>query len=212
MSIGKPIYLYKTPTNIVYPIEFGGGNMDLPWGDERSRKFVTNVGLITSNGPHGQNVMSAEWTHHVSYNPGLIAVCVRPSNATAENIENTKEFGVSLASIKQNEIASIAGGSSGRTVNKVRALEELGYKFEKAKKINTLLVEGAALQIECKLVQSVKIGSHTIFIGEVVETGFGKDEPLAFHGGKFWKLTEQLQKSSEQQMERMKATLEKNKK
>ncbi|MBI2110294.1 hypothetical protein HYT51_00760, partial [Candidatus Woesearchaeota archaeon] len=47
--------------------------VDLPWGDPRTIKFVTNVGLITSTGPHGDNVMSAEWTHQVSYSPGLIA-------------------------------------------------------------------------------------------------------------------------------------------
>ena len=29
--------------------------MDLPWGDARSIQFVTNVGLITSNGPYGYN-------------------------------------------------------------------------------------------------------------------------------------------------------------
>ncbi len=51
--------------------------MNLPWGDEKSNKFVTNVGLITSNGPYGHNIMAAEWTHHISYNPGLIAVCIQ---------------------------------------------------------------------------------------------------------------------------------------
>ena len=37
-------------------------------------QFLTNVGLITSDGPYGPNVMAAEWTHHISYSPGLIAV------------------------------------------------------------------------------------------------------------------------------------------
>ena len=53
-------------------------DMDLPWGDDCSKKFVTNVGLITSDGPHGPNIMACEWTHHVSYSPGLIAVCIGP--------------------------------------------------------------------------------------------------------------------------------------
>ena len=50
--------------------------MDLPWGDEISNKFITNVGLITSDGPFGADVMACEWTHHISYSPGLIAVCI----------------------------------------------------------------------------------------------------------------------------------------
>src|SRR3989344_5054157 len=67
-------------------------NMDLPWGDPRSIQFITNVGLITSDGPNGPDIMSSEWTHHISYNPGLIAVCIRPGGATHENIRSSKEF------------------------------------------------------------------------------------------------------------------------
>ena len=41
--------------------------MDTQWNDRRTRQFVTNVGLITSDGPYGADVMAAEWTHHMSY-------------------------------------------------------------------------------------------------------------------------------------------------
>lgn len=78
--------------------------MDLPWGDERTVKFITNVGLITSDGPNRPNIMAAEWTHHISYKPGLIAVCVGSGTATLENIQKTKEFGVNLASVNQSEL------------------------------------------------------------------------------------------------------------
>ena len=33
--------------------------MDLPWGDEKTVQFVTNVGLITSDGQHGQNIVDS---------------------------------------------------------------------------------------------------------------------------------------------------------
>ena len=61
--------------------------------DRRTRQFLTNVGLITTDGPYGPNVMAAEWTHHISYTPSLIAINVR-GDATAENIDHSKEFGV----------------------------------------------------------------------------------------------------------------------
>ena len=48
--------------------------MELPWNDPRTNKFATSIGLITSDGPLGANIMACEWTHHLSYNPGLIAV------------------------------------------------------------------------------------------------------------------------------------------
>ena len=51
--------------------------MDLSWNDRRTRQFVTNVGLITSVGPLGPNIMAAEWTHQISYSPSLIAANIR---------------------------------------------------------------------------------------------------------------------------------------
>lgn len=187
--------------------------MDLPWGDERTVQFVTNVGLITSTGPYGQNIMSAEWTHHVSYSPGLIAVCIGPGKATYENIRTTKEFGVNIAATDQNVIASIAGGSSGKETDKVKVLEALGYGFYKAKKIKSPMVKGAALNVECRLFKEIPLGDHTMFVGEVVEASLGSGkEPLAYHKGRYWKLTEALEKPEEEERERIRKLLEKYRK
>ena len=62
----------------------------LPWNDERSNNFITNVGLITTDGPFGADVIACEWTHHVSYSPGLIAVCIAPSKATHREYKTNK--------------------------------------------------------------------------------------------------------------------------
>ena len=48
--------------------------MELPWNDPRSNKFVTIIGLITSSGSSGPNIMACEWTYHLSYKPELIAI------------------------------------------------------------------------------------------------------------------------------------------
>src|SRR3990167_9063066 len=118
--------------------------MNIPWGSEPAKKFVTNVGLITSKGPYGDNIMSAEWTHQVSYEPGLIAICLKSSEATHSNIKETKEFGINLSAQDQNVLASVAGKNSGKNVNKIDVLKELGFRFFRAKKINAFMVEGAA--------------------------------------------------------------------
>ena len=107
--------------------------MDLPWGDEKTNKFITNVGIVTSTGPFGDNVMACEWTHHFSYRPGLVGVSIGARHATHKNINETKEFGVNLASTEQNVLSSVAGSSSGADFDKIKALEELGFEFYKAK-------------------------------------------------------------------------------
>ena len=162
--------------------------MDLPRGDDRTRQFVTNVGLITSNGPYGQNISADEWAHHVSYSPGMIAVCIHREDATHANIVKSKEFGVNLAAFDQNVLSSIAGGSSGKEIDKIRALKELGFKFFKGMKIKALMVEGAALSVECKLLKKIELGDHTMFVGKVAEIHpLSGKEPIIYHGGKYWK-------------------------
>ena len=185
--------------------------MDLPWGEERTKQFVTNVGLITSNGPYGDNIMSAEWTHHVSYSPGLVAVCIGHNKATLENIRKAKEFGISIAAANQNVLSSIAGGSSGKNVDKIGALKELGFRFYKAKRINALMVEGAVLSIECKLFKEIELGDHVMMVGEVLEASLNKGrEPLAYHKLKYWKIGENIPKPPEEELERIKKVVEKH--
>ncbi len=187
--------------------------MDLPWGDEKTILFITNVGLVTTYGPHGHNIMACEWTHHVSYSPGLIAVCIGPNKATYDNIKTSKEFGVSLTATDQNILASIAGGSSGKSINKIKVLEELGFKFYKANKINTLMVEDAVLNIECKLFKEIPLGDHTMFVGEVLEAKLNKEkEPLAYHKGNYWKIGEIIPKPPQEYLDKIKKLLEKYKK
>lgn len=50
-------------------------------------------------------------------------------------------------------LSSVAGGSSGKNTDKIGALKELGFKFFKAKKIDVLMVEDAAMNAECRLVK-----------------------------------------------------------
>ena len=187
-------------------------SMDLGWDSEATEKFVTNVGLITSNGSHGQNIMACEWTHHISYSPGLIAVCIRLHKATAENIKETKEFGVNICSTDQSTMSSISGNYSGKEYNKVEALKELGFKFYKAKKINTLMVEGAAANIECKLIKLIDIGDHPLFVGEVVDVSVNPKEPLAYYKGKYWKTSEKIAKPPQEILDKIERLLEKHKK
>ena len=185
--------------------------MDIPWGSDSAKKFITNVGLITSSGPHGDNIMSAEWTHQVSYQPGLILISLKTTEATYDNIIKSKEFGVNLSAQDQNVLASVAGGSSGKNVDKIAVLKELGFKFFKAKKIKALMVEGAALNVECKLVDKIKVGDHVAFIGEAVEVyPAAQKETLVYHGQKFWKFGENIPWPSENEMSKIKAIVEKH--
>ncbi len=187
--------------------------LDLPWNDKRSNKFITSVGLITSDGPFGVDVMACEWTHHISYSPGLIAVCIRPGDATHENIKETKEFGVNLCSTDQSVMSSVAGRYTGVVYNKIDALKELGFEFYNAKKIQAIMIKGASVNIECKLIKEIAFGDHTTFVGEVVEASDNPEKaPLAYHAGKYFVMNTNVPMPSDEERERIRKIIEKHKK
>lgn len=170
--------------------------MDLSWNDRRTRQFVTNVGLITSDGPLGPNIMAAEWTHHISYSPSLIAANIRGYDATAQNINESKEFGVNIAAENQNVICSMAGKYKGTQVDKISVLKEAGIAaFNNAKRISkeVPMLVGAAMNAECKLVKQEELGDHIMFVGEVIEISADENiRPLLYHNGRYWRLGEAL--------------------
>src|SRR6188472_2002827 len=184
--------------------------MDLTWNDRRTRQFLTNVGLITSDGPYGPNVMAAEWTHYISYSPGLIAVNIRGTDATGENIKDSGEFGVNLASEDQNILCSLAGRYSGKHLDKIAFFKEIGVVFYKADKIKALLIRGAAMNAECKALRQEEIGDHIMFVGEIIEiTADENITPLVYHNGMYWKLGDNLPRPPQEILDGIKQFAEK---
>jgi flavin reductase (DIM6/NTAB) family NADH-FMN oxidoreductase RutF len=185
--------------------------MHLAWNDRRTRQFITNVGLITSNGPAGPDIMAAEWTHHISYSPSLIAINVRGRDATAENIQSSKEFGVNLAAADQNIVCSVAGRYSGKETDKISLLKEAGLTiFYTAKSINALMVQDAAMNAECKLMKQEELGDHIMFVGEIVEVSADESiKPLIYHNGKYRQIGEDIHKPSADVLDRIEKLAEK---
>lgn len=178
--------------------------MDLLWNDERKGKFVGNVGLITTRGKKGDNIMAAEWTHQVSYSPGILSVSIGNGKISGKNIVESKEFGINLASVDQNVMASVAGGSHGDVINKIEVLKELGFKFSDAKKIKTLMVNGSALQAECKLIKKLDCGTHTTYFGEIVELyPISDKDPLIYTGKAYWHKGKKIEKPEQEFLDKI---------
>ncbi|MFA6907401.1 MAG: flavin reductase family protein [Candidatus Micrarchaeia archaeon] len=192
--------------------------MDLGWGNQKASKFVTSVGLITSHGPNGQNIMGVEWTYYVSWSPALITVHIGKAmggkgKATLENIGATREFGVNIAADDQNVFSSIAGGSSGHDVDKMAVLRGMGAQFYKARQIGAPMLLGAALNAECRVKEIVDLGDHAMVVGEVLEIeSHDEKKPLAYSFGKYYQLGEQIHKPKQEVLDRIAALAEKNKK
>lgn len=145
------------------------------------RAFTTTCALITVNGPRGPNVMAAEWTFNVSYDPFLIAVHVDKANVTHDEILAAGEFGVNLVSEDQGAQMRFAGHFSKSETDKLSS--EI-FETYAAKRIKAPMLRGSVLNAECRLVQHFPVGDHTAFIGEVLEFSVDPGKrPLILHHG-----------------------------
>ncbi|PKL92192.1 MAG: flavoredoxin [Candidatus Goldiibacteriota bacterium HGW-Goldbacteria-1] len=111
------------------------------------------------------NIMNAAWGGIASSKPPCISISVQPVRLTHENIIRNKCFTINIPSEKFVKQADYAGLVSGREYNK---FEEAKLTPEKSALVNAPYIKEFPYCLECKLVNTVNVGSHTMFIGEIV--------------------------------------------
>ncbi len=111
------------------------------------------------------NIMAAAWTGICCGTPLCIYVSLRKATYTYHNIEHHQAFTLSIPDVSHIEETDYAGIFSGRDENK---FENLGLTPVKSNMVNAPYVEECPFIVECKLIKSIELGSHTQFIGEVV--------------------------------------------
>ena len=122
--------------------------------------------LVTSLDTKGQpNAMGIAWVTRTSFDPFLIMISVDKKRYSYEGILNNKEFVLNYPSEDQAEAAWICGTKSGRDGDKI---EPSGLKLVNSKAVKVPTIEGATVAFECKVVDQIVTGDHTVFIGQVV--------------------------------------------
>jgi len=148
--------------------------------------------MITSRGPNGPNIMTAEWVMQISYQPMLIGVFIHEESQTIKNIEKTKEFGINVASQEQTTEVNITGGYSGTEIDKLK-IKNI-FKIIKPRKIKTPLIAGCTINAECKLVKKEKLGDHVMLVGKVVDIRYDDSKsPLIYHKGRYFSLSSTIE-------------------
>lgn len=129
--------------------------------------FPTPVWLIGTYDPKGKpNAATIAWGGVCSSKPPCMAVSLRSATYTHGNILERKAFTVNIPSAAQVEIADYCGMVSGRNIDKFAAAKITAVKSEK---IDAPYIDEFPMILECKLIDSVEIGIHTHFIGEIID-------------------------------------------
>ena len=111
------------------------------------------------------NLITIAWAGSVCSDPPMLSISVRPERYSHAIIQATREFVVNIPSPRQAKVVDWCGTVSGRNVDK---FADTGLTPAKALKVRCPIITECLLNIECRVQKSLKLGSHTMFVAEVV--------------------------------------------
>ena len=147
--------------------------------------------------PEEYAVLTVAWTGTVCTNPPMCYISVRPERHSYPIIQRNMEFVINLTTKDMAYATDWCGVRSGRDYNK---FEEMHLTPGKAGVVKAPIIEESPVSIECRVREIVPLGSHHMFIADVVnvqaddrylnpETGkfeLSEADPLVYlHGGYF---------------------------
>lgn len=128
--------------------------------------------LVTSGTLENPNIMTAAWTGIVSTHPPKTYISVRPSRYTYELIQKNRSFVINLTPASLVRAVDFCGVRSGRDMNKFiknNLTPEASFSVEAPS-----LAE-APLSLECRVTDIIPLGSHDMFLADVVSTAVRED-------------------------------------
>ena len=115
--------------------------------------------------PENYNIITIAWTGTICSDPAMTYVSIRPSRHSYEIIKRTKEFCINLTTKRLAYATDFCGVKSGRKVDKFK---EMHLTPVKGKNIKAPLIEESPVNIECRVTEIKPLGTHDMFIAEVL--------------------------------------------
>ncbi|MBQ1505863.1 MAG: flavin reductase family protein [Erysipelotrichales bacterium] len=141
---------YWKPSNMLYPVP---------------------AVLITCMDEEGNaNVMTAAWAGTVCSDPVMVSVSIRKSRYSHDIIARTKEFVICLTTEELVRFTDYVGIKSGRKVDKFNLPGNLRVTKSESKLVKAPGIAESPVCLECRVTQILELGSHDMFIAEVVST------------------------------------------
>ena len=127
------------------------------------------------------NIITIAWAGTVCTNPPVVSISVRPERYSYPILKETGEFVINLTTRELAFATDYCGVKSGREVDK---FADMGLTPLAAEYVKAPLIAESPVNIECRVRQILPIGSHHMFLAEVVAIDVdGKqiDEKGKFH-------------------------------
>ena len=115
--------------------------------------------------PDEYNIITIAWAGTINSNPPMCSISVRPERHPYDIIKREGSFVINLVNKELTPFADWCGVRSGKKYNKFM---ETGLTPVRASKVNAPMIEESPVNLECKVTQIIPMGSHDLFLAEVV--------------------------------------------
>ena len=152
------------PGNMLYPVPAALISVSNMEGEERR-----------------DNLFTVAWTGTVCSDPPMVSIAVRKERFSHHMIMETGEFVINLTTKKLARVTDYCGVKSGRDEDKWETCKLTKVPGEK---VSVPLVKESPVNLECKVAQTLELGSHTLFLAEIVSVWVDEkylDEKGRFH-------------------------------
>ncbi len=144
--------------------------------------YPVPVVLVTVKDSSGKdNAITLAWAGTVSSTPAMVSISVRKERFSHPMLMESKEFVINLVTKDLVFATDYCGVKSGKNEDKITAM---GLTRGEAQVVSAPLIMESPVNIECKVTQVLELGSHDMFLAEVVAVNVdGKyvDESGKFH-------------------------------
>jgi len=151
------------------------------------------------------NIMTVSWVGTICTNPPMCYISVRPERHSYEIIKKNMEFVINLTNEEMAFATDWCGVKSGKDHNK---FPEMKLTPVKGEMINAPIIKESPLCIECKIKEIIPLGSHDMFIADVINVqadtryidtetetfNLHKAKLIAYSHGHYYKLGEEIGK------------------
>jgi flavin reductase (DIM6/NTAB) family NADH-FMN oxidoreductase RutF len=128
--------------------------------------------LVSASYRGRHNVTPVAYAMNLSIRPPLIGIALHPSRFGYDIIRKTEEFALNIPSRELLHHVQYLGSLSGADFDK---LELTKLPHFRARKLDTVLLEGCVGWIECSLDDAIELGDHFLLVGRVVAVSADDD-------------------------------------
>ncbi len=155
--------------------------------------------------PETQNIITISWTGTINTNPPMCYVSIRKERYSYGIIKNDKEFVINITTEDLAFATDWCGVKSGKDFDKFK---EMKLTAAKASVVDVPIIEESPVNIECRVKDIIPLGSHDMFIAEIVAVtvderyldkttdafDLRQTNPIAYLHGNYYKLGEKIGK------------------